>query len=56
MSNLASDAAHRDLVVDCHDKLEALITDEIGADTHGWVTERPNLLGWPTWRGDQPTG
>ena len=32
--------------------LESLISAEVGADDAPWVTERPNLLGWPTWRGD----
>jgi hypothetical protein len=32
-------------------KLEALITEEIGEDRRVWVLERPQLLGWPTWRG-----
>jgi arylsulfatase A-like enzyme len=52
MTNLALDPAQRGLVADYCAKLEALITAEVGADTHTWVTERPNLLGWPTWRGD----
>mgnify|MGYP000928881641 CR=1 FL=1 len=25
---------------------------EIGADDQPWVTERPRLLGYPSWRGD----
>jgi arylsulfatase len=50
--NLASDPAQRDLVGEYHAKLEALIGAEIGADTRSWVTEQPQLLGWPTWRGD----
>ncbi len=50
--NLAADPANRDLVDGYRAKLEALITAEIGADDQPWVTERPNLLGWPTWRGD----
>jgi arylsulfatase len=50
--NLADDAANRALVAEYSDKLETLITDEIGADTRAWVEERPQLLGWPTWRGD----
>jgi len=29
-----------------------MITAEIGTDTKAWITERPNLLDWPTWRGD----
>jgi arylsulfatase A-like enzyme len=50
--NLASDPAQYDLVAELSTKLEALIDAEIGADTHAWVTERPNLLGYPTWHGD----
>ncbi|MFD0331853.1 hypothetical protein ACFQZC_36085 [Streptacidiphilus monticola] len=52
MRNLAADPAHRDLVERCRALLEDLIDDEIGADTRAWVTERPRLLGWPTWHGD----
>jgi len=52
MTNLASDPAKRELVATYLAKLEALIDAEIGDDTRAWVTERPNLLGWPTWRGD----
>jgi len=51
-TNLAPSPDHRDLVADYCARLEALITAEIGSDTHAWVTERPQLLGWPTWRGD----
>jgi arylsulfatase len=54
MTNLAADEANAELVDACRAKLERLISDEIGADDAPWVTERPNLLGWPTWRGDQP--
>ena len=50
--NLASSVAHRDVVVRYHAKLEALISSEIGDDTRSWVTEQPQLLGWPTWQGD----
>ncbi|MFD3943910.1 sulfatase-like hydrolase/transferase [Streptomyces sp. NPDC058579] len=50
--NLASDPAHRDLVLRYSQLLEALISAEIGTDTRAWVTERPRLLGWPTWHGD----
>ncbi|MGW4700043.1 sulfatase-like hydrolase/transferase [Streptomyces sp. NPDC004285] len=50
--NLAADLAHRDLVLRCSGLLEALIDAEIGEDTRAWVTERPRLLGWPTWHGD----
>jgi len=52
MRNLASDAAYRDLVGEYGEKLESLISTEIGDDTRAWVTERPQLLGWPTWKGD----
>ncbi|MBP0452287.1 sulfatase-like hydrolase/transferase [Kitasatospora sp. RG8] len=50
--NLAADPAHRDLVARYSTLLEDLITAEIGTDTRAWVTERPRLLGWPTWHGD----
>ncbi|MER7772510.1 sulfatase-like hydrolase/transferase [Kitasatospora sp. NPDC096140] len=50
--NLAADPAHRDLVARYSARLEDLITAEVGADTRAWVTERPRLLGWPTWHGD----
>lgn len=50
--NLADDPAHRELVEAYRAKLEALISTEIGEDRHDWVSERPQLLGWPTWRGD----
>ncbi|MFE6837734.1 sulfatase-like hydrolase/transferase [Streptomyces sp. NPDC057705] len=55
--NLAADPAHRDLVARYNGLLEDLISAEIGTDTRAWVTERPRLLGWPTWHGDtdQPT-
>jgi arylsulfatase A-like enzyme len=52
LENLASDPRHRSLVAEQSAKLESLITLEIGADEHVWVEERPQLLGWPTWRGD----
>ncbi|MFB6862910.1 sulfatase-like hydrolase/transferase [Streptomyces virginiae] len=52
MRNLAADPAHRDLVERYRALLEDLIDAEIGADTRAWVTERPRLLGWPTWHGD----
>jgi hypothetical protein len=32
--------------------LENLIDAEVGTDTRAWVTERPRLLGRPTWHGD----
>jgi arylsulfatase len=50
--NLADDPAQRELVAELSERLEALIDAEIGPDDEPWVTERPNLLGWPTWRGD----
>lgn len=50
--NLAADPAHRDLLLRYSRLLEALIDAEIGSDTRAWVTERPRLLGWPTWHGD----
>ncbi|MFF0410322.1 sulfatase-like hydrolase/transferase [Kitasatospora sp. NPDC004745] len=50
--NLAADPAHRELVAQYSTRLEDLITAEIGTDTRAWVTERPRLLGWPTWHGD----
>jgi hypothetical protein len=53
--NLADDAAQLSLVATCAAKLEARITEEVGADEHAWVTERPQLLGWPTWHGDEAT-
>lgn len=56
LTNLAADPAHRELVGTCLAKLEGLITEEIGADDSPWVTERPNLLGWPSWRGDRRAG
>ncbi|MBF9068057.1 sulfatase-like hydrolase/transferase [Streptacidiphilus fuscans] len=52
LHNLALDPAHRDLVDRYRALLENLIDAEIGADTRAWVTERPRLLGWPTWHGD----
>ncbi|RKT09385.1 arylsulfatase [Streptomyces sp. 1114.5] len=52
MRNLAADPANRDLVARCSSRLEDLISAEIGTDTRAWVTERPRLLGWPTWHGD----
>jgi arylsulfatase len=54
--NLAADPANADLVATYSAKLEALITQEIGDDRRAWVTERPRLLGWPTWHGDAPPG
>jgi arylsulfatase len=52
MRNLAADPAHRGLVERYRARLEGLIDAEIGDDTRAWVTERPRLLGWPTWHGD----
>ncbi|HUO48212.1 MAG TPA: sulfatase-like hydrolase/transferase [Acidimicrobiales bacterium] len=52
MVNLAADPARRHLVAQCSDRLEELISAEIGDDRRAWVTERPQLLGWPTFRGD----
>ncbi|MCX4546459.1 hypothetical protein [Streptomyces sp. NBC_01565] len=52
LRNLATDPAHHDLVERYRVLLEDLIDAEIGPDTHAWVTERPLLLGWPTWHGD----
>jgi arylsulfatase len=52
MRNLAADPDRRELVERYRARLEALIDAEIGADTRAWVTERPRLLGWPTWHGD----
>lgn len=55
MTNLAADPAHRGLVAHLLGKLEALISSEIGEDAQAWVTDqdtRPQLFGWPTWRGD----
>ena len=50
--NLALDPTQRELVTDLLTKLESLIDAEIGPDNRAWVTERPRLVGWPTWRGD----
>lgn len=44
-SNLAADAAHRDLVAEYSRRLETLIDDELGADDEPWVTHRPELAG-----------
>ena len=52
VDNLAADPAHGGLLEECNAKLEALISAEIGDDLRAWVTEKPQLLGWPTWRGD----
>jgi arylsulfatase len=53
LHNLALDEANDELVAAYSAKLEALITAEVGEDRRVWVLERPNLLGWPTWRGDK---
>ena len=52
MTDISTVPAHRTLLEECNSKLEALITLEIGEDKRAWVTEKPQLLGWPTWRGD----
>lgn len=52
MTNLATDPAHHSVLDEYSRRLEALITSEIGEDTRAWVTEKPQLLGWPTWHGD----
>jgi arylsulfatase len=52
VTNLASAPDQRNLVDALNAKLEGLDTDEIGDDTRAWVAERPQLLGWPTWKGD----
>ncbi len=51
--NLAADPSQRELVAALSARLEALIDAEIGEDTRAWVTERPNLLGYPRWHGDR---
>ena len=50
--NLAADPKNAALVAEYLAKLEALVTAEIGDDRRAWVTEKPRLLGWPTWRRD----
>jgi arylsulfatase len=50
--NLAYEPAHRTTVETLLGRLEGLIDAEIGADDQPWVTERPRLLGYPSWRGD----
>jgi hypothetical protein len=52
LTNLAYQEPNRQLLADLLSKLEALITAEIGEDTRAWVTEKPQLLGWPSWKGD----
>jgi arylsulfatase A-like enzyme len=51
-TNLAYLPEQRDLVARYREKLESLISAEIGNDSRAWVAERPQLLGVPTWRGD----
>ena len=53
-TNLALDPGHQDLVAEYSAKLEAMISNEIGDDRDTWVLDRPNLVGWPSWRGDPP--
>jgi arylsulfatase len=50
--NLAADPGRRGVVETMLASLETLIDAEIGSDERAWVTERPRLVGWPTWRGD----
>jgi arylsulfatase len=52
LHNLALEPSSQPLVEDCSARLERLISDEIGADQHAWVLERPKLVAWPAWRGD----
>jgi arylsulfatase A-like enzyme len=52
VTNLAHDLSRQDLVAAYRARMESLITAEIGDDMRAWVTEKPRLLGWPTWRGD----
>lgn len=42
--NLAADPDQRDLIDRYRGLLEAMIDEEIGADTHAWVPERPRLF------------
>jgi arylsulfatase len=51
-TNLAYSPEHRDLVARYREKLESLISAEIGTDSRAWVAERRQLFGVPTWRGD----
>jgi arylsulfatase len=55
-TNLAAEPEHHDLIAQYSTKLERLISDEIGEDTNTWVYDRPNLIGWPSWRGDASGG
>jgi arylsulfatase len=43
--NLATRPENSGLVAEYLDKLEAMITNEIGDDRHAWVLERPELAG-----------
>ena len=52
MRNLALDPAHDELTARYRMQLERLISEEIGGDSDCWVLDRPNLVGWPSWRGD----
>jgi len=52
LTNLASDPQHRALVEEYSNKLESLISAEVGDDQNVWVAERPQLLGLPKWHGD----
>jgi arylsulfatase len=53
--NLALDADNGDLLAIYNTRLEALIDDEIGTDDNAWVSDKPRLLGLPSWHGDTPT-
>jgi hypothetical protein len=50
--NLAADPSQQELVAAMSARLETLISDEVGDDTSTSVLDRPNLVGWPSWRGD----
>lgn len=52
VTNLARNPQHQTVVEEYSRRLEFLIDAEIGDDVRDWVTEKPQLLGWPTWRGD----
>lgn len=54
LHNLAYDEEHRGTVEMLLHKLETAIDDEIGRDCHVWIEDpqRPNLVGFPTWRSD----
>jgi arylsulfatase len=53
LHNLALDPTRHDLVAEYSIKLERLISQEVGADLHIGVRERPHLGAWPKWRGDE---